>query len=92
MLKNTKQTLIIVPEVYLMDCKDFLNTFEENSIDLLYTDPPYMTDIPEGKIGEFTKSWLNLAIKRPKNQANAYIFRCLSNGNSSIFECVIKSG
>ena len=66
--------MIIIPEVHLMDCKDFLNTFEDNSIELLYTDPPYMTDIPEGKVGEFVESWLNLAIQKTKKSGRMLIF------------------
>jgi DNA modification methylase len=73
-IEKFKADMIIIPEVHLMDCKDFLNTFEDNSIELLYTDPPYMTDIPEGKVGEFVESWLNLAIQKTKKSGRMLIF------------------
>jgi DNA modification methylase len=69
-----KADMTIVPEVSLMDYKNFLNTFPDDSIDLLYTDPPYMTDIPEGKVGEFTENWLTLAIEKTKKSGRALIF------------------
>jgi DNA modification methylase len=73
-VEKYKSELIIIPEVLLMSCQDYLKTFEDNSIKLLYTDPPYMTDIPEGKIGEFIESWLPLAIQKIKKSGRALIF------------------
>lgn len=73
-IEKYKGDLITIPEVSLMDCKDFLNTFSDDSIDFLYTDPPYMTDIPEGKVGEFVENWLNLAIQKTKKSGRMLVF------------------
>ena len=52
----------------------FLNIVEElgpNSVDLLITDPPYMTDVEN--IDQFV-SWLNPVLKTVKDTGQAYIF------------------
>jgi DNA modification methylase len=64
--------ILIKPDVFLMDYKDFLRTFEDDSADLTITDPPYMTDVPD--IAKFTKSWLPLAIKKTKKTGRMLIF------------------
>ena len=71
-IEQAKKVMVDAPEVRLMDANDFLNTFEDNSIDLLFTDPPYMTDIPN--IGEFTENWLTLAIQKTKKSGRMLVF------------------
>lgn len=50
---------------------DFLAALEPASIDLLLTDPPYMTDVED--IGAFAASWVPLALSRVKDSGRAYI-------------------
>jgi len=71
-IKQSKNDIFILPEVCLMDCNDFMNTFDDDSIDLLFTDPPYSTDVPN--IAEFTKKWLEIAIKKTKKTGRMLIF------------------
>lgn len=71
-IEQAKAVMIGAPQVSLMDANDFLNTFEDDSIDLLFTDPPYMTDIPN--IGEFTENWLTLAIQKTKKSGRMLVF------------------
>jgi len=59
------------PTVYHLDCNSFLNILDDNSIDLLITDPPYSTDIKD--INEFANSWVNLALSKIKPNGRAYI-------------------
>ena len=69
--EKTNAELIYKPKVYLMDAVDYLNTFEDNSIDLLLTDPPYATSVDD--IHSFTKKWLSVALKKIKQTGRAYI-------------------
>ncbi len=62
----------IKPIIELTDCIDFLDQFSDGSIDLLLTDPPYMTDIPD--LENFVSSWLSLALSKIKDTGRAYIF------------------
>lgn len=55
------------------DAVKFLNSFEDESIDLLLTDPPYMTDIEE-PIFDFAKRWVPLALSKLKSTGRAYVF------------------
>jgi DNA modification methylase len=71
-IEQAKKVMVDAPEVSLMDANDFLNTFKDNSIDLLFTDPPYSTDIPN--IGEFTEKWLTLAIQKTKQTGRMLVF------------------
>ena len=59
------------PTVYHLDCNEFLNTLENDSVDLLITDPPYSTDVKD--INEFANSWVNLALSKVKPNGRAYI-------------------
>ena len=59
------------PVITIADCKEYLATFEDNSIDLLITDPPYMTDVDD--IEAFAQSWLPLALQKVKPDGRAYI-------------------
>jgi len=59
------------PELVNMDCVDFLNTFENDSIDLLITDPPYSTDVED--INKFAEMWVDLALSKIKPNGRGYI-------------------
>lgn len=59
------------PELIRMDCVDFLNTFENDSIDLLITDPPYSTDVAD--INKFAEMWVDLALSKIKPNGRGYI-------------------
>src|ERR1035437_270286 len=71
-IKQAKAGMEVAPEVILMDCRDFLNSFADDTIDLLFTDPPYSTDVPN--IAEFTESWLERAIQKTKKSGRMLIF------------------
>lgn len=53
------------------DAIDFLEGIAPNSVDLLLTDPPYMTDVED--IEEFVDSWVPLAVEAVKDTGRAYI-------------------
>jgi DNA modification methylase len=59
------------PNIHISDCRDYLNKLEDNSFDLLITDPPYSTDVEN--IEEFAESWVNLALSKVKVTGRAYI-------------------
>jgi DNA modification methylase len=59
------------PEIIQMDCVEFLNTFKDNSIDLLITDPPYSTDVKD--INTFAEKWVDLALSKIKPNGRGYI-------------------
>lgn len=63
-IESAKAEIEVKPEIKHTDCISFLNEFEDNSIDLILTDPPYSTDIDN--ISEFTKEWLTVAIEKTK--------------------------
>jgi DNA modification methylase len=58
-------------EITLTDSVTYLNSFEDNTIDLLITDPPYATDIED--IYSFTKEWIEVALQKVKKGGRAYI-------------------
>jgi len=58
--------------VYQKDAIDFLSDLDNQSVDLLLTDPPYMTDLEDIEI--FVISWLPLALSKIKKTGRAYIF------------------
>lgn len=58
-------------EITLTDAVTYLNSFEDNSIDLLITDPPYATDVED--IYSFTKEWIEVALQKVKKGGRAYI-------------------
>jgi len=63
------------PIVYYMDYSDFLAKFEGKSIDLLLTDPPYMTEFKdENEFRKFVQRWVPLAISKIKDTGRIYIF------------------
>ena len=59
------------PIAYNKDAVSFLNTFEDNSIDILMTDPPYSTDIKD--IKSFAFEWVTLALSKVKKEGRGYI-------------------
>jgi len=59
------------PKIYYCDYKDFLYKIENNSQDLLITDPPYSTDIEN--IEEFANDWVMRALDKVKPTGRAFI-------------------
>jgi len=59
-----KEKLSIRPKIYHCDYRDFLDRIENNSQDLLITDPPYSTDIED--IEEFVNDWVIKALDKVK--------------------------
>ena len=57
--------------IYNESCIDFLQRFENNSVDLLLTDPPYSTDIINVK--EFIDTWLLKSLNKVKETGRAFI-------------------
>ena len=66
-----KTQIKVVPEITCIDAVSYLKTFEDNSIDLLITDPPYATDIRD--IKSFTKEWIEIALLKVKPNGRIYI-------------------
>jgi len=66
-----KTQIKVVPEITCTDAVSYLKTFEDNSIDLLITDPPYATDIKD--IKSFTKEWIEIALLKVKAKGRIYI-------------------
>jgi ParB-like chromosome segregation protein Spo0J len=60
------------PIVYHADALSFLAAMDERSVDLLLTDPPYMTDLPD--VAAFAWEWVPVALSRVKRSGRAYIF------------------
>jgi len=60
------------PIVCEADALSFLATMGERSVDLLLTDPPYMTDLPD--VAAFAAEWVPVALSRVKLSGRAYIF------------------
>jgi len=58
--------------VYQRDALEFLKSLGPQSVDLLLTDPPYMTDVED--IAAFAQSWVPLALSRVKPSGRTYIF------------------
>ena len=54
------------------DALTFLADWPDQSVDLLLTDPPYMTDI-DGDFYQFVKGWTEAALPKLKPSAQAYI-------------------
>lgn len=57
--------------IYNESCIDFLQRFENNSVDLLLTDPPYSTDLDN--VDEFINTWLLTALDKVKETGRAFI-------------------
>ena len=60
------------PIVYQADALSFLAAMDERSVDLLLTDPPYMTDLPD--VAAFAARWVPVALSRVRLSGRAYIF------------------
>lgn len=61
----------IAPTIYLADALDFIAGFEDDTFDLLLTDPPYSTDVED--IEAFAAERLPLALAKVKPTGRAYI-------------------
>jgi hypothetical protein len=64
--------LIVKPYVSLNNCLDYLKEFNDDSIDVIITDPPYMTDVDD--IDKFAYDWVMLALTKIKRSGRFYIF------------------
>ena len=62
-----------LPEIIHQDALEFLDSIEDRSIDLLFTDPPYMTDISMD-ISSFVNQWVPRALEKVKDTGLIYIF------------------
>ena len=74
-IKTTKQERQEVNKnqalIYNESCIDFLKRFKNNSVDLLFTDPPYSTDLDN--IKEFVDTWLLDALDKVNETGRAFI-------------------
>ncbi len=61
----------VAPTIYQSDAIEFIAGFENDTFDLLLTDPPYSTDVED--IESFASSWLPLALSKVKPTGRAYI-------------------
>jgi len=55
-----------------MDAIAFLQSFKAKSVDLLLTDPPYMTDVED--VAAFASGWVPIALSKIRPSGRAYIF------------------
>jgi ParB-like chromosome segregation protein Spo0J/DNA modification methylase len=60
------------PVIYVKSYADFLPDMPDNEYDLLFTDPPYSTDIDD--IESFANDWLPKALSKVKPDGRALIF------------------
>lgn len=60
------------PMLYIKDYQNFLNDTEDNSVDLLITDPPYFTE--DNIDDSFVSNWVNHALLKLNPTGRAYIF------------------
>ena len=74
-IKTTKQERQEVNKnkalIYNESCVDFLKRFKNNSVDLLFTDPPYSTDLEN--IKDFVDTWLLDALNKVNETGRAFI-------------------
>lgn len=71
-LAAQRKTAKLRAHVIEADAVDWLHTIKDHSADLLFTDPPYSTDIDD--VEAFVGSWLALALSKLKATGRAYIF------------------
>jgi DNA modification methylase len=71
-----------IPSIYNEGCFEFLQRFESKSVDLLITDPPYSTDIPD--IPAFLNGWLYDALDKVKDTGRAFI--CIGAYPTEIYD------
>lgn len=62
----------VPPTITTATAIDWLEDIPEQSVDLLLTDPPYMTDVDD--VAEFAAEWFPLALSRVKPTGRAYVF------------------
>jgi len=60
------------PIIKFQDAREFLDSIEDHSVDLLLTEPPYSTEVDN--IYEFASSWVQKAFTKIKPSGRAYIF------------------
>jgi len=60
----------IAPKITQSDYKDWL--LQQQQCDMLFTDPPYSTDVDD--IDIFSNDWLPMALNKVKSTGRAYIF------------------
>ncbi len=65
------EAMALRPTVYRTDALSLLATIEDESVDLIITDPPYATDIED--IAAFAKSWVPKAMEKLAKTGRAYI-------------------
>ncbi|XGI84705.1 DNA methyltransferase (plasmid) [Halorutilales archaeon Cl-col2-1] len=60
------------PKITQSPALEFIQKYEDKSVDLLLTDPPYSTDVED--IEEFAEDWLPEALSKVKDDGYAYVF------------------
>ncbi len=71
-INQSNKDITTPPKVYLSDCNAFLDKYEDDSIDCVLTDPPYLTDVSD--INSFANIWVTKAICKVKKSGRLYIF------------------
>ena len=71
-LAAQRRTAKLRAEVAQADAVEWLSAIEDRSADLLFTDPPYSTDLDN--VEAFVDSWLALALSKVRATGRAYIF------------------
>lgn len=66
-----RATIEVAPLVYQTDCVTFLENYHDNHFDMLFTDPPYATDVDD--IDAFVNRWVPVALRKVKSEGRAYI-------------------
>lgn len=69
---NKRKTLSTQANIKNVDYRKILKEINPLTIDLLITDPPYMTEIPD--IDTFTNEWVDKVLSTVKDTGQAYIF------------------
>jgi DNA modification methylase len=62
-----------VPTISLADCRKYLYSIQDQSIDLILTDPPYLTEFEKSDFGQFIESWLYDLLAKLKPTGRAFI-------------------
>ena len=70
-INNSKAEISKAPKVWLSDCNDFLDRYNDDEIDCIITDPPYYTDVKN--IKEFAEAWATKAISKVRRSGRLYI-------------------
>lgn len=83
--------MLEINKIYKMDCMEFLDAVDDESVDLVVTDPPYNMDKADwdtfashDDFLEFSYKWLEKAIKKLKKDGSLYVFNTPFN---STFLC-----